>query len=439
MVTFKDKIFKVALIAVILILMAWFIREFNLPTVKVSEDGASVSINFIFSMDQESFHEKLSILPDIPNTEFDCNIKWESAHSVSIQVKEKSAIKGQKVHLIVKNAQTKIPYIKKSANIPIQFQQKPKIIGLSQFENIPTDKPIIVKFNTPMKRANINKYIESDTEFEIMPVEGGNYCQWRLMPKSKLANKKKYVLSFRKGMPAVSGMFLEADEVITLETASQPEILSVMPEDGSRWIGLYPKIILESQEALASARIEIAGQTIEGEILDERWAQFILPELLDFGTHYQVKSQVVSSHGEKSQDYNFEFSTIPLEEDRIWVEVILKESHQVIVYKGREIIRQMPCSGGAPETPTILGTYYLQDRGSKFFARKISEGANNWVRIHGNYLFHGLPRDENWVISQEAVDKIGSPASHGCIRLREIDAQWFYDHVPQNTMVIIHE
>ena len=439
MVTFKDKIFKFSLIGVILILMAWFIREFNLPTVKVNEDGASVNINFIFSMDQESFNEKVSILPDIPNTDFDCTIKWESNHSVSIQVKEESAVKGQKIRLLVKNAQTSIPYIKKSANIPVQFQQSPQIIGLSQFENIPTDQPIIVKFNTPMKRANINKYIESDTEFEIMPVEGGNYCQWRLVPKNKLANKKKYVLSFRKGMPAVSGMFLEKDQVITLKTASKPEILSVNPEDQSRWIGLYPKVILESQEPLKKASIEIAGQTLEGKILDERWVEFTLPEVLDFATQYQVKSQVVSLHGEKSDDYHFEFSTIPLEEDRIWVEVILKETHKVIVYKGREVIREMPCSGGTPETPTILGTYYLQDRGSKFFARKISEGANNWVRIHGNYLFHGLPRNENWVISQEAQDKMGSPASHGCIRLRESDAQWFYDHVPQNTMVIIHE
>ena len=119
--------------------------------------------------------------------------------------------------------------------------------------------------------------------------------------------------------------------------------------------------------------------------------------------------------------------------------MILKKEHRLIVYKGDKQIRVVPCSGGTKETPTVLGTYYLQDRGTKFFAKKISEGANNWIRIHNNYLIHGLPRDENWKISKEAEMKLGSPASHGCIRLREIDAQWCYDNIPQNTMIIIHE
>ena len=439
MVTFNNKIFKVSLVAVILLLMGWFIREFNLPMVKVSESGAQVRINFIFPMNQDAFNEKVSILPTIPNTDFECSVDWESSHNVVISLTEKDEIKGQKVRLVIKNAQTKIPRIKKSANIPIQFQQTPQVIGLNKFENIPTDDSVIVKFNTPMKRANINKYIESDAAFEVMPVAGGNYSQWRLTPKYRLENNKKYILSFRKGMPALSGVFLEEDQVITIQTAPQPEIVSVLPEENARWIGLYPKIILESKEPIKGGTIEIAGETIEAKIFDGRWAEFTLPEVLDFGTTYNVASQIISEHGEKSKPYNFEFATIPLDEDRLWIEVILREEHRAIVYKGDKQIRVVPCSGGTEETPTILGTYYLQDRGSKFFAKKISEGANNWIRIQGNYLIHGLPRDENWTISKEAEEKLGSAASHGCIRLREIDAQWFYDHIPQNTMIIIHE
>ena len=86
-----------------------------------------------------------------------------------------------------------------------------------------------------------------------------------------------------------------------------------------------------------------------------------------------------------------------------------------------------------------LGTYYIQDRGTEFFSQKYKEGATYWVRFQGNYLFHSVPRDENWVVKKEEEDKIGSPASHGCIRLKENDAKWIYDNVPENTMVIIHE
>lgn len=435
---FNNKTFKISLSAIILLLMVWFIREFNLHTVSVNEDGATARINFIFPMNQEEFNKSISISPSIPNSNFDCQVEWESDHNVVITIKEKDEIKGQMVHLSIKGAKTKFPF-SKSASIPIQFQQSPQLIGVSQFENLPINESITVTFNTPMKRASINKYIESDTQFEMMPVEGGYYSKWRLTPKEPLEHDKKYVLAFRKGMPAVSGMFLEEDEIITIQTASKPEIVSIQPENKSRWVGLYPKIILESKQPMKKATIKIAGDLVEGVIVDKLWAQFTLPKVLDFETTYNVETQIISDHGEKSDMTYFEFSTIPLEEDRLWVEVVLAAEHKVIVYKGNKPIRVMPCSGGAPETPTILGTYYLQDRGAKFFASKISEGANNWVRIHGNYLFHGLPRDENWVISKEAERKIGSPASHGCIRLREVDAKWFYDHVPDNTMVIIHE
>ena len=439
MVTFNNKIFKISLVGIILLLTVWFVREFNLLSVKVDEDGATVKINFILPMNQEKFKSKISILPDIPDTEFECTIKWESKNTVFIRLKEKSDIQGQKVHLLIKSAEARIPYITKNVNTPIQFEKKPKITNLNQFNNIPTHEPIVIAFNTPMKRANINKYIESDTEFEIIPVIGGNNCRWQLTAKTPLENNKKYILAIRKGMPAMSGMVLEEDEIITIKTASKPEIISVSPENNSRWVGLYPTIIIESQEAIQKATIEIADQIIEGKIIDERRAEFILANVLDFETTYGVAIQIISAHGEKSAPYKFEFTTLPLEEDRLWIEVILKEEHKLIVYKGRNPIRIIPCSGGAPETPTVLGTYYLQDRGTRFFARKISEGANNWIRIHGNYLFHGLPRDKDWVISKEAEAKMGSAASHGCIRLREIDAQWFYDNIPENTMVIIHE
>ncbi|NLI90350.1 MAG: L,D-transpeptidase [Epulopiscium sp.] len=439
MVRFNNKVFKISALAVILLLLVWFIREFSLSIVSVDEEGARVEINFIFPMDKETINNSIYISPEIPNSEFDCKVEWKSDHNAVIYIKEKDHIKGQKVNLLIKNAKTRIPGIKKSVNTSIQFQKNPKIVGLNHYENIPTDEAIIIKFNTPMKRANINKYIESDVQFEIMPVEGSNDSQWRLSPKEPLENNKNYIISFRKGMPARSGMFLEEDELITLKTAPRPEVVSILPENNSRWIGIYPNIIVESKDPIERATIKIENERIEGEIHDERWARFSLPNVLDFETTYEIEAEITSIHGEKSDIYKSKFSTIPIEEDRLWVEVILRDKHKVLVYKGKKLIREMPCSGGTDETPTVLGTYYLQDRGPKFFARKISEGANYWVRIHGNYLFHGLPRNEDWVISREAKQKLGYPASHGCIRLREVDAKWFYDNVPQNTMVIIHK
>lgn len=437
--TFNKRIFKIALISVILLLMAWFIRDFNLSIVEVTPEGAQVRVNFIFPMDQETFNQRISLLPDIPNTQFRCDVKWESSHTALIKLKEQSEIKGQKARLVISKAQTRIPFIRKSANISVQFQQSPKLIGVSEVRNIPTDAPFIVTFNTPIKRANINKYITSDADFEIAPVGGSHYSQWMLTPKEPLANNKKYVLSFRKGMPAISGLFMEKDEVVTLETTSKPEIETVYPEDQARWVEVYPRVIIKSGEPIKKALLDVEGEILEGKIVGENKAEFQLTKVLDFEKIYHLEAQIVSQHGEKSDPLKFSFTTMPIEEDRIWIEVNLAGEQKMIIYQGEKPIRIMPCSGGTPEDPTILGTYYLKDRGTQFFAKKIREGAANWVRIDGNYLIHGLPRDENWIIKKSDEEKIGSPASHGCIRLREHDAQWVYDNIPQNTMIIIHE
>ena len=40
-------------------------------------------------------------------------------------------------------------------------------------------------------------------------------------------------------------------------------------------------------------------------------------------------------------------------------------------------------------------------------------------------------------MSNEGYDKLGSSASHGCIRLCTRDAKWMYDHLPVGTQVSV--
>ena len=93
MLTFNNKLFKFSLMGIILLLISWFAMEFNIPKVIIQEDGAKVQINFIFPMNQEVFNERVSILPDIPSTDFECITQWESKRKVLITIKEKSQVK----------------------------------------------------------------------------------------------------------------------------------------------------------------------------------------------------------------------------------------------------------------------------------------------------------------------------------------------------------
>jgi len=49
-----------------------------------------------------------------------------------------------------------------------------------------------------------------------------------------------------------------------------------------------------------------------------------------------------------------------------------------------------------------------------------------------------VPHDINKNMLLEELAKIGSPASHGCIRLYLEDAKWMYENLPLGIEVNIH-
>jgi hypothetical protein len=72
-------------------------------------------------------------------------------------------------------------------------------------------------------------------------------------------------------------------------------------------------------------------------------------------------------------------------------------------------------------------TLYVPPMGTK--NRKI-EGELGKFRLNlgDGYLLHGTPYKES----------IGLAATHGCVRLRDEDIEWLYDHVPVGTKVYIY-
>lgn len=153
---------------------------------------------------------------------------------------------------------------------------------------------------------------------------------------------------------------------------------------------------------------------------------------------------VVVSFASLNQDTNLKKviknAGVQIEKDQLWVEVSLEEeNHFVVVREGDTILKEMPCSGGTDEEPTIMGVFYLENRGEWFYSERFDEGALYWVRFYEQYLFHSVPIDKKFKVIEEEKKLIGTAASHGCVRLLEEDAKWFYFNVPDDTMVVIHD
>lgn len=104
-------------------------------------------------------------------------------------------------------------------------------------------------------------------------------------------------------------------------------------------------------------------------------------------------------------------------------------------------IKSMICSVGNPISYTAAGTYKIgwqlkkkQMRGEDYvcWAPYVSQ-------IYGAVYFHGVASSTPDLNMISAVDfnSLGSPMSHGCVRLTAIDAKWIYDNVSSGTTVRI--
>ena len=63
------------------------------------------------------------------------------------------------------------------------------------------------------------------------------------------------------------------------------------------------------------------------------------------------------------------------------------------------------------------------------------------TRITGQILFHSVPytRKDNSALEYWEYDKLGQPASKGCVRLTVEDAKWIYDNCKSGTKVEFYE
>ena len=110
------------------------------------------------------------------------------------------------------------------------------------------------------------------------------------------------------------------------------------------------------------------------------------------------------------------------------------------------IVRQMICSTGMSGHSTPTGTFTLpaksrsSERTEWYYFSSYSCWGKWATRIKGPYLFHSIPYSSKTSgPSKTALAKLGSPASHGCVRLRVEDSKWIALNCPAGTKVKIYK
>ena len=101
-------------------------------------------------------------------------------------------------------------------------------------------------------------------------------------------------------------------------------------------------------------------------------------------------------------------------------------------------VKKMICSTGKSGTPTIKGTFTIK-RYARWGTLMGPVYGQYCSQIYGGYLFHSAwyyVNGNNRTLSVSEYRKLGTNASHGCVRLTVADAKWIYDNCNGSTVYV---
>lgn len=98
-------------------------------------------------------------------------------------------------------------------------------------------------------------------------------------------------------------------------------------------------------------------------------------------------------------------------------------------------------STGVKGNETPLGMFQIYRTRHEWMLMVDKSYGQYAVRFNGSILFHSIPYERKLAntLKWEEYNKLGTPASHGCVRLKLSDVKWIYDNCANGTIVNVLE
>lgn len=106
------------------------------------------------------------------------------------------------------------------------------------------------------------------------------------------------------------------------------------------------------------------------------------------------------------------------------------------------LVREMICSTGTASNPTPLGTTIMPKKRARWgYFPTWDSHAQYLTRIDSANAFHSVlySAPDETTLSVKSFEALGTPASHGCVRLYVSDAKWIYDNCGEGTIITVYE
>lgn len=204
---------------------------------------------------------------------------------------------------------------------------------------------------------------------------------------------------------------------------------------------------IDTYLATIEKQIDIAGSkkkisSIDQSIIDEGREG----KKLDIAKSRENIKNALSS---KSKVATLEITTDPIQEEIIspgfnpgkypgrFIEVNL--SHQMLyTFDGASLVNSYKVSTGKWSMPTPQGEYSINSKNERAYSQTYGLYMPYWMAFIGSeYGIHELPEWPDG--TKEGESHLGTPVSHGCIRLGRGSAQEVYNWTEVNTPVYIHK
>ncbi len=143
----------------------------------------------------------------------------------------------------------------------------------------------------------------------------------------------------------------------------------------------------------------------------------LTPSLTPTSTHTPTVTPTLTPSPTPTPDWITE-AYLPLPTEEKWIEVDLSDQ-TLRAWEGTELVFETLVSTGKAGTPTLLGKFRVRTKirselmtGPGYYLPNVQ-----WVQYFvANFALHGAYWHDKW----------GTPTSHGCVNLRNEDAEWLF-------------
>jgi lipoprotein-anchoring transpeptidase ErfK/SrfK len=340
-------------------------------------------------------------------------------------------------------------------------------IVLSKSSDIQPQETLIVSFSQPV----LAKYYEGkiqivpDAAFET--TWSDDFQKLAISPKIFWQPETRYQLILPEGRNRMYGKVLSMTAEFT--TASLPKVTGITPRNGAQdvVIDIEDPISVDFDKSTRDYYLKFVIDPFEEVAyqnnLDKTQFQLMPKQALKGGQHYSVK---VYAKFTQDTDENYKlihqssFDTLPpppqnwdkdftvrLEQAKkyTWPQITTGKyidvnlaSQVMTIFEDGKLLDAYMVSTGKPGMPTPTGNWEIHNKAPRVWSKAYGLYMPYWMAVapDGKFGIHELPEWPGGY--KEGANHLGTPVSHGCIRLGVGPAQRVYEWAEVGTKVAIH-